>query len=287
MKKILLIGKYGQLGQEIIRDAGDFGFKVFAFDREQIDVKNESLIEQEIRTIKPDILINTSAYHVLSQCEKNSTEAMLVNFVAVRNMAKLCKKYNILFVTYSTDYVFDGKKKSLYDENDKPSPLQMYGMSKLAGEYAVLSVYPKGSFIIRTCGLYGGKNGSPVKGNFVLNIINEAKNKKILNVGSGQVVSPTYAGDLSKATLKLLNETNNFGVYHLINEGSCSWYDFAVEIMRLKSINIDINPVKVIGLNGIIKRPQYSALKNVKAKMLGVELPSWKEGLKSYIKQII
>ena len=284
MKKILLIGKTGQLGKEIIKDVSSFGFEIFGFGKEELDVTDESQIKEKIKKIKPDILINASAYHVVPMCEKNPMPAMAVNFIAVQNLAKICRENNIIFITYSTDYVFDGKKGEPYEENDAPNPLQIYGISKLAGEYVALNSYPDGVFVIRTCGLYGGEKGSPEKGgNFVLNIMKEALDKEIVEVSSEQIVSPTYAGDLSKATLKLLNSKAKPGIYHLVNEGYCNWYEFAQEIFKLAGINKKLKPINRGGSDGAMKRPKFSALKNIKAKALGIELPSWQEGLKSYL----
>jgi len=283
MKKILLIGKTGQLGREIIKDSSFFDFEIVSFGKEELDVTNEPQVKEKIEKIRPDILINASAYHVLVACEENPLKAMIVNFLAVQNLAKICKKQKIIFVTYSTDYVFDGEKGTPYEENDKPNPLQIYGISKLAGEYAALNSYPEGVFVIRTCGLYGGEKGSPEKrGNFVLNIVKEAQNKEVIEVSSEQIVSPTYAGDLSKATSRLLNSKANPGVYHLVNEGYCSWYEFAKEIFKLVDIDIKILSIDRGGISGGAERPKFSALKNMKAKKLGIELPSWQEGLKSY-----
>ncbi|MFA5842585.1 MAG: dTDP-4-dehydrorhamnose reductase [Candidatus Gracilibacteria bacterium] len=284
MKKILLIGKNGQLAHELLNDASSFGFEIIAFNKEELDVTQPLQIEEKIKQINPAILINTSAYHVVPLCEKNPLPALEVNFIAVQNLARICKKIGIPFVTYSTDYVFDGKKSAPYLEADLPHPLQVYGLSKLAGEYAALSSYPEGTFMIRTCGLYGGKTGSPEKGgNFVLNLLKDTKNQNAMEVSSEQRVSPTYAGDLSKATLKLLSREVPSGIYHLVNRGDCSWYEFAKEIFKLSNIKIALKPVDRGGLDKDMKRPLFSALENTKAKALGVELPSWQEGLKSYL----
>jgi dTDP-4-dehydrorhamnose reductase len=203
---------------------------------------------------------------------------MKINFVAVGEMARLCKKYGARFVTYSTDYVFDGRKGAPYNENDKIDPLQFYGVSKCAGEFAALNFYPEGSFVVRTCGLYGGMAGSPEKGgNFVLNIMKEGREKEIVEVSSEQIVSPTYAGDLSKATLSLLEKEIDPGVYHLVNEGYCSWYEFAREIFKLAGIETKLVPADRKGSSGTMKRPIFSALANTKAKARGVVLPSWVE----------
>lgn len=285
MKKILLIGKNGQLGSKIMRDGANFGFQVVGVDKDELDVVNALQVKKKIQEIKPDILINTSAYHIVSKCEGNPLMAMKVNFIAVQNLAKMAKENKITFVTYSTDYVFDGEKGTPYEENDEPNPLQVYGFSKLAGEYAALSLYPEETFIIRTCGLYGGKTGSPEKGgNFVLNILEEVHYKEIVEVSSEQIVSPTYAGDLSKATLELLKREVMPGIYHLVNEGFCSWYEFAKEIVKLAKINIGIKPVDRKGESGGVQRPKFSALENIKAKNLGISLPSWRESLKFYFK---
>lgn len=286
MKKILLIGKSGQLGSEIIKDGSDFGFEVISFEKSELDITNELQVEGKIERVKPDILINTAAYLIVADCEVNPLEAMKVNFVAVYNLAKLCKKYHTQFITYSTDYVFDGEKGAPYKEIDKPNPLQIYGISKLAGEYAALNYYPEGTFVIRTSGLYGGKFGSPAKGNFVLNIIKEAQDKEVIEVSSEQIVSPTYARDLSQATLNLLKVEANSGIYHLVNEGYCSWYEFTREIFKLMKIKKNLKPIDRQGFSGGVKRPKFSALENTKAKLLGIKLPSWQEGLKNYINEL-
>jgi len=284
MKRILLIGKFGQLATEIIKHSVYFDFDVVSFSKEELDVSDIIQVEKKIIEIKPDILINTSAYHVVTNCEENPAVAMEINFIAVRNLAKICLDQNITFVTYSTDYVFDGKKKVPYEENDRTNPLQTYGFSKLAGEYAALKTHPDKTFVIRTSGVYGGKNGShEKKGNFVLNIIKELQDKNIIEVSSEQFVSPTYAVDLSISTLKLLNSNAEAGIYHLVNEGLCSWYEFAQEIIKLSKINKKIKPVDRGGLTKKMKRPKFSALKNSKAKSLGIELPPWQEGLKKYL----
>lgn len=284
MKKILLIGQTGQLGQSLIKDASLFDFKIISFVRKELDITNPAQLEKNIAELKPNILINTSAYHVVPKCEEKPELAFLINSIAVHQAAKICQKYQIQFVTYSTDYVFDGTKRSPYIEDDYPNPLQIYGLSKLAGEYAVLNYYPKKSFVIRTCGLYGGKEGSPQKGgNFVLSIIEQVKKQTVTEVACEQIISPTYAGDLSKATLKLLKKNTKGGIYHLVNEGHCSWYQFAREILKLAKINKKLIPVDRSGKSGNMNRPLFSALKNTKAKKLGVVLPPWQTGLKTYL----
>ena len=283
MKKILLIGATGQLGSAILSDTPSFGLEVVYFPKAELDAANNIQVEEKIKATGPDILINTSAYHLLPECEEHPEKAMEVNVAAVYRMAKLCKQYGVTFVNYSTDYVFDGEKGSLNAEIDPVHPLQIYGISKAAGEFAVMDAHKEGSFIIRTSGLYGGRTGSRSKGgNFVLNIIKEAQGKDTLEGASEQIVNPTYAGHLGAASLRLLSSGAAPGIYHLANEGYCSWAEFATEAFRLAGKRTRVIPVDRGGKNGIITRPKFSALENIKAKKLGIKLPSWQEGLVSY-----
>lgn len=294
-KKILVIGKNGQLAGAIQIEAKSLGFEVTALDRKEMDITNWDQVDRKLDEIKPDIVINTAVNQILQKCEDDPKEAMEINFLSVQHLARRCKKVGATFVTFSSDYVFDGEKGSTYEENDEPHPLQIFGLSKLAGENSALSVYPEKSFIIRTSGLYGGKKGSPEKGNFVLNIIKEAEDKIKAGIGmevsSEQIVSPTYAGDLSKAVLKLLEIEADPGIYHLVNEGECSWYEFTKEIFKLAEIKIPLSPIDRGGVSGKgglavgkVRRPKFSVLANNKAKSLGITLPSWQTGLNSYFR---
>ncbi len=284
MKKILLIGGSGQLGTALQEDAGMFDADIVSFPRAELDVTNEEQIRQKIKATNCDVLLNAAAYHVVTDCEKNFEQAMRVNFASVVTMARLCKERNIPFITYSTCYVFDGKKKMSYEEQDSPHPLQMYGISKLAGEYGAAAAYPDGSIIIRTGALYGGgRTGSPEKkGNFVLDILKQAETEQKIEVTSEQIINPTFAGDLSKATLKLLDADASGGIYHLVNEGYCSYYEFAREIIARAGKTAVVVGVDRGGRSGEMRRPRFAALANIKAASMGIVLPSWQEGLKSY-----
>lgn len=284
--KIILIGKNGQLGKEIDSQGRDRGYEIKAFGREELDITNSEKIKSEIELFNPDVLINASAFHVVPICEEKPEEAFLINAISLKEVSAICAQENIKFVTYSTDYIFDGLKGTPYEEEDKPNPLQIYGLSKLAGEFIALN-YSETSIVIRTCGVYGGIHGSnSKKGNFALNILEQAKKEKIIEVSSEQIVSPTYSFDLAKATLDLLNNKDVKGVYHLVNEGYCSWAEFASEIIKDKSLSTKIIPVDKKGMAGSLKRPLFSALKNTKAANLGVSLPSWEDAIKRYLETI-
>ena len=280
--KLFLIGKNGQLGQEINREALKREHEIKAFGREELDITDSEKVKLEIDKFKPDVVINASAFHVVPQCEDEPEQAFLVNAIALRAIAQICSKENIKFVTFSTDYVFDGLKGSLYEEDDKPSPVQVYGVSKAAGEYIALA-YSQTSVVIRSSGVYGGKQGSrSKKGNFALNILEQAKKEKIIEVAKEQIVNPTYAVDLAKGTFELLTHKDINGIYHLANEGYCSWAEFAQEIIKIKGLSTKIIPVDRKGMAGTLRRPFFSALTNTRARKLGIVLPSWQDAIKRY-----
>lgn len=281
--KILLIGKNGQLGQEINKQARERKLKIQAFGREELDITDSKKVILNIKSFNPNVVINTSAFHVVPLCEDQPDQAFLVNAISLKPIAMHCCENKIKFVTYSTDYVFDGLKGTPYTENDTPNPLQIYGVSKLAGEFIALN-YSDTSVVIRTCGVYGGSHGSrSKKGNFILNILKQAENEKVIEVSSEQIISPTYAHDLAKATLVLLTKENISGIYHLVNEGYCSWAQFAQEAIKIKRIPTKIIPVDKRGMTGLLKRPLFSALKNSRAKKLDIMLPTWQDALSRYI----
>jgi dTDP-4-dehydrorhamnose reductase len=280
--KLFLLGKNGQLGHELDIQAEKLGFTIVSFAREELDITNFQRVTQLIKKHKPSVVVNATAYHVVPECESNPEKAFLVNAIAVRNVAEACETIGSMLVHYSTDYVFDGKKGKPYTEKDLPFPMQTYGISKLAGEHFALASNRK-SIVIRSSGVYGGQHGSRSKrGNFALNILKE-KDKKILEVSSEQIVNPTYAVDLALNTLKLLKMKNVSGIYHLVNEGYCSWAQFTGEIMRLVGSKTKVIPVDRRGQSGGARRPLFSALENTKGAELGVRLPSWQDALKRYI----
>lgn len=284
--KILLIGKDGQLGTELHKEAESLDTEIVSFGRNELDISDFSSVSRAIKKYKPSVVINAAAFHVVPECEIHPEQAFLINAIAPKNAAVACSENNAQFVTYSTDYVFDGRKGLPYKEDDKPNPLQVYGVSKLAGEYLSLQ-YSHFCLIIRACGLYGGTRGSrSKKGNFVLTILNQTKSAKKLEVSSEQIVNPTYAKDLARATFSLLDKKPESGIYHLASEGYCSWADFAKEIVRLAKRKTQIIPVDRGGIAGSLRRPLFSALQNTRAWKYRVRLPYWMDSLEAYLSEL-
>lgn len=283
--KVLILGKNGQLGQELQKEGNNRGYDVLALGHDEIDVTNYGTLKTLLEKEKPDLLINATAYNLVREADEKFEKAFNINCFSVFYMATLCRKTGAKFITYSTDYVFNGGKNEPYLENDPTNPLQVYGLSKACGESSSFHAYDEGTFVIRTCAVYGGLAGSREKGgNIVLSIIKQAKEKDHLEMASDQTVSPTYSKDLAKASFELLSKNPEPGIYHLASEGQCNWYEFAKEILGILNIDKEVKKIDSSEIDSNLKRPKFTALTNTKAKALGVTLPQWQKSLQNYIK---
>jgi len=281
--KILLIGATGQLGGDLLRN--NPGHDVVAPGREELDLARQGEAARLIAQLRPDTVINCAAFHNVPKCEEEPAQAFLVNCVAVRDLAAACAAQGARLVTFSSDYVFGGERSEPWREDDKPFPLQVYGISRLAGEHAALASAPEHAVVIRTCGLYGRSGARSKGGNFVDGRVADARAGKRIEMASEQVVAPTSTDDLSRAVYALLASPKLApGIYHLVNEGACSWYEFTREIVRLVGGESEVVPVDRGGRTGNMRRPLYSVLANTKARALGVRLRPWREALADYLR---
>jgi dTDP-4-dehydrorhamnose reductase len=279
--KLLLIGATGQLGGDLIRN--NPGHEIVAPARDRLDLARPGEATREIAEIEPDVVVNCAAFHNVPKCEEEPGQAFLVNCIAVRELARACASCGTRFVTFSTDYVFDGSTTQPWREDDRPGPLQMYGISRLAGEHAALSSAPR-AVVIRTCGLYGRAGARSKGGNFVDGRVADARAGKHIEMACEQIVAPTSTDDLSRAVYALLEHEQAAGVFHLVNEGECSWYEFTCEIVRLVGATAEVVPVDRGGRSGAMRRPLYSALANTRARALGVVLRPWRAALREYLR---
>lgn len=289
--KILLFGKTGQLGWELER-ALSTEFEVYAYSSQQVDVKDLQNVEKKIEEIKPTIIINASAYTAVDQAEIESETAMRINAEAPACMAECAQKIKAVFIHYSTDYVFDGKKNITYTEKDLTNPLNMYGKSKLSGEQAVGRV--GGAFIIlRTSWGYSMRGD-----NFVTKVIAWAQKGNPLKIVTDQIGSPTWSRSLAQATTQMiergkLNLYDYFsaksGIYHLGGAGSVSRFDFAKEILRLSStgkLGADLKPALTSDFPTPAIRPLYTPLDCTKFETtFDIRLPKWQESLQMALKE--
>jgi dTDP-4-dehydrorhamnose reductase len=281
--KILIIGITGQLGGCLYNSL--IHHELLTPTKKQLNIHSQKDCRQFLINNKPDIIINTAAFHNVPLCEFEPEKAFNTNFIAVRELAILCRELDIKLITFSTDYVFNGNKGSSYIESDIPQPLQTYGVSKLSGEYACLSYAPENAYIIRTSGLYAAAGSRSKNGNFIDNRIADSKKYKNIEISCEQIVSPTSCSDLSIAIQKLIEHTDaKSGIYHLVNQGYCSWFEFTEEIYKLCKTRSKVLPINRNGLDGKMRRPLNSSLENTKAFKISIILPHWKDALKEYIK---
>ena len=278
MNNILVTGSKGQLGSELRDIAFRFNnYNLFFTNRFSLDITDHNSVKVFIETNKINAIINCAAYTAVDSAESQYKLADTVNHLALANLAKIAKQNKIKFIHISTDYVFDGNSQRPYNENDTPNPQSVYGQTKLDGELAMQKINPANSIIIRTSWLY-----SKLGNNFANKIIEKAKTKDNLNVVSDQIGSPTSAVDLAVAIFTIIPKikNNNVEVFHYSNAGLCSWYDFALEIIRIKNIKKHVNAVNTSEFPTLVKRPTYSVLDKSKIKTrFDLEISSWKASL--------
>ncbi len=280
--RILLIGATGQLGGDLLRN--NSGHTIDAPGRDVIDLAKPEQAGSYIRASLPEIVINCAAFHNVPLCEDEPERAFRINCVAVRDLAVVCNEIGAWLVTFSSDYVFSGDKRTPYLEEDLPGPLQIYGMTRLAGEHAAISTAPDRAIVIRTCGLYGITGAASKGGNFVDKCVAMARNKTHFDMGCDQTVTPTSTQSLSRAVLSLIGSPQiRPGIYHLVNEGVCTWYEFAVAIVDLLGLKTEVRPVDRAGRSGTVRRPIYSVMANNKALSMGIALPFWHSALATYV----
>jgi len=280
--KILLIGATGQLGGDILRN--NQAHDIQAPDRNVLDLSRPDQMGEYIRQRRPDMVINCAAFHNVPLCEDQPEQAFRINCAAVRDLAALCSEVGAWLVTFSSDYVFGGEKRTPYVEDDRPAPLQVYGITRLAGEHAALATAPDRAVVIRTCGLYGRSGAKSKGGNFVDGRVADARAGKRIEMASEQVLVPTSTDDLSRAVLSLIAHPRLApGIYHLVNEGQCSWYEFTRAIVETVGAKTEVVPVDRGGRTGKMRRPLYSVLSNTRARALGIVLRPWREALRAYI----
>lgn len=290
--KVLISGSSGMLGidlcEELERDYGLYGVdKVKSHESRvkkfvECDITDAGSISAAVKEIGPDIVIHTAAMTDVDGCETDEDKAYKINAEGTKNIALACNGLDAVLIYISTDFVFDGRKKTPYKESDKTGPLGIYGDSKLKGEEAIKALSEK-YFILRTSWLYGahGKN-------FVDTIVAKAKTEKMLRVVDDQVGSPTYTKDLAVAIHRLLDKINlrHYGIYHVSNSGSVSWYEYAKEILTLAGSDVKVEPISSKELNRPAKRPAMSVLDNTKfQEYTGYKMRGWAEALREYLKK--
>jgi len=283
---ILVTGANGQLGWELGQLAATYpAFKFVFFDRSQLDLSFPETIEKIIHTIKPDCIVNTAAYTAVDKSETEKELAYTVNATAVQELALISKALAIPFITYSTDYVFDGEATAPYATSTKVDPVNYYGSTKAAGETMAMEAN-ENTIIIRTSWVFSSHGN-----NFVKTMMRLMKERDQLNIVADQKGRPTYAKDLAIATMNMIDSINAGkaikGVYHFANQGETTWFDFAAKIKAIAGLDCDLQPIETKDFPTPAKRPAYSVLDTAKIEeALSLSIPHWEDALASCMKEI-
>lgn len=288
MKKVLLIGAKGQVGQELQVTLPPWG-EVISIGREELDLTNSEKISQLIREIHPDYLVNAAAYTAVDKAETEPDLAYYINAIAPKIMAESAEKIKAKFLHISTDYVFDGRKNTPYLETDLTNPLGVYGQSKLRGEEEIKTVNSQ-AIILRTAWVYGSYG----KSNFVKTMLRLGQEREELKVVVDQVGSPTWAKDIATAiTHLLINVDNPTGIYNFTNSGVATWFDLTKAIFeeaKISAIPLKIQrviPITTAEYPTPAVRPAYSVLSGQKiSQQLGYIPPYWRDSLKAMLNQL-
>jgi len=255
--KIIIIGANGQLGNDLCRQLSSED--IVALNHQDIEITDLDSVKQHLEKYRPDLVINTAAFHRVDDCETEQ----------------------------DTDYVFGGEaepRNTPYTEFDTPVPTSIYGQSKLAGEDFVRDFCQK-HFIVRTSGLFGVAGSSGKGGNFVETMLRLGKERDELRVVNDQIFSPTYTKDLAIKIAQLI-QTEYYGTFHITNRDTCSWYEFTTEILKLAGLQTPVIPITSDQYPQKARRPRFSVLDNYHLRLLGMDdMRSWREALEDYLKE--
>ncbi len=282
--KILVTGVNGQLGHDVMEEGTRRGFSMFGTDVDNMDITDAEKVEKTLQTVKPDAIVHCAAYTAVDAAEEHEDLCRKINVDGTRNLAKVCRSMDIPMMYFSTDYVFDGKGTNYRREDDEKAPLNVYGQTKYEGELAVQELLDK-YFILRISWVFG-VNGS----NFVKTMLRIEKERSAVTVVNDQIGAPTYTPDLAKLVIDMI-QTSKYGVYHVTNDGECSWYEFACEIFRQSGLQVDVTPVDSETYHEAFPakaaRPQNSRMSKEKLKSEGFEmLRDWKKALAEYLAEL-
>jgi dTDP-4-dehydrorhamnose reductase len=280
---VAVIGANGQLGRDVSSAFADEGHSVTGLTHQDVEISSLASVREALGGLRPELVVNTSAFHHVEKCEADPALAFAVNGIGARNLAQITEEAGATLMHVSTDYVFDGEKSTPYTEDDAPAPLNVYGNTKLSGELFVRSMNPR-HFVVRTSAIYG-ENPCRAKGglNFVDLMLKLSKERKELRVVDDEFVSPTPTAQIARQ-LVVLSRSSDYGLYHATSEGSCSWFEFAAAIFDLTKTKIHLEPARPGEFPAKVPRPKYSVLENqaLQSKSLNV-FTDWKRGLETYL----
>jgi len=284
--KIVLIGANGQLGSDLAKALPARGHDLAALTHADIEVTEPASIEKMMTEHHPELVLNMAAFHKVDLCETEIENTFAVNAFGARYLAQACCRFNAVLVHMSTDYVFGGDvtRQNPYVEGDSPAPINVYGVSKLAGEHLIQGLTRR-YFIFRATGLYGVAGSSGKGGNFVELMLRLAHEGKDIRVVDDQRLTPTYTVDLANQIAAVI-ETEHFGLYHATSHGHCTWYEFAAEIFRQSGLEPNLGRAKTGDFGEKATRPAFSVLDNRNLQRRGLDkMRPWQQALAAYLEE--
>jgi dTDP-4-dehydrorhamnose reductase len=280
--KVLVVGAAGQLGAAIVREFRQRS-SVVALGRHELDITDDARVRARVAAEAPDVIVNCAAYNLVDGAEDAPVTALDVNAFAVAALARAAADGGAMLVHYSTDFVFDGRTDRPYTEADAPNPQSVYAASKLLGEWFAADA-PR-HYVLRVESLFGAVPDGPNRGS-AATILRRIGAGEEAQVFTDRVVSPTYVVDLAAATWSMLDRALPAGVYHCVNAGRCTWFEFAEEAARLMQREARLVPVTMADVPMRAARPKYCALSNAKLAALGTTMPDWRDALRREIQQL-
>jgi dTDP-4-dehydrorhamnose reductase len=281
--RVAVIGGNGQLGEDVAAAFAAEGDEVISLTHQDVEVSSADSVAQCLDARRPNVIVNTAAFHHVEKCEAEPSAAFAANAIGARNVGRASRSVGATLFHMSTDYVFDGLKQSPYTEQDAAMPLNVYCNSKLAGEYFVRAENPR-HFVMRVSGLYGS-HPCRAKGNlnFVELMLKLSRERDELRVVNDEFVTPTPTVEIARQ-LVVLSRTSDYGLYHATSEGGCSWYEFAKAIFELSGIKVKLEPARPGEFPAKVARPKYSVLENAALKRTSRNIfEHWRKGLERYL----
>ena len=279
MMRIVVTGSAGQLGTAVVQQYQDRAEIIPAL-RQTLDIGDAAAVEAFLARERPDAVLNCAAYNDVDGAEDHAGDALRVNAIAVRALARATAAAGAIFVHYGTDFVFDGLADRPYSEDDQPAPQSVYACSKLLGEWFAADC-PR-HYVLRVESLFGGSQ----RRSSVDRIADAIRNREPARVFVDRTVTPSYVEDVADATWKLIDGAAPSGLYHVVNSGLTTWFELAQEIGRLLGVEPDLVPVRVADVKLKARRPQYAALSNAKLASLGITMPPWQDALRRYLQTL-
>ncbi len=281
---VLVLGPNGQLGSDLFRvnASRKCPANLVPMGRQELDVSQPEDVHEVLMRQEFETLINCTSYHKIDEVEKNATRAFAINAHAVKTMAEMCQQKHARFIHISTDHVFSGQRTTPYKETDGTAPINVYGASKAMGETLACLVHDR-TYVLRVASLFGIAGASGKGGNFVETMLRVGREKGELRVVDDITMSPTSTADVAGIILELIDRGAEPGIYHAVNSGQATWYEFAKDIIHRGGITAEVVPITSDEFPTVAARPAYSVLDNKKMAAVVGDIHHWEEALDRYL----